>query len=525
MKPAIQAFLSLCFGLCLVLAVLPRDAAAQTPEQRLQSIFDKYLNDRKADIALRGNELRTEGSVTVEKTGAYYAVTLPHISYHEKDGAYTDLGITAINVVAGDAPGTWKMSIAMPSPILSYDAQKQPLRRIDVEKQIVSGVWDEALESFSKLDARYQSITFEHYPAKVRATTPAASILYDFTNANNRWSGKASYAMNDLVIQSTDSAKANASPTLKLGKMGIDMTVRDYDAQVGKTYKARIQDIITKRAASDAPNIVSENELNTIQTAFGDFLANAIGEFSQRVYFNGFELNDPASMPDAKKITIASGDVSFSGNNFRADKSNIGLDLNYAGLSIIPASGASNPTIPDRMKIDIDLSNIPLKDLSATIQKFARDPSQQDPATKNAALMALLKNAGTILKLSPSTIGNAHYTIDGNGVTTASTTSPTGIEGTTQIDIRGIDAVIKLAQGKVTDKNLDAGTKMHYTRMAVALATLKMVGQQSPGDKDKRTYVLDMTPDGKFLINGSDISMLQDMLMKSKAEPTPQSPQ
>ena len=129
-------------------------ARAQTSDgdvQKLEGIFTQLLEQYKALTEANGAELVEEGNILVEPSDHYYAITLPHLTVQQKDGAYTDIGMIAVNALPGDAAGQWKMTMAVPTPIIHYDSKKNPVVSVNIGQQNFAGVWYEKFRNFIRM--------------------------------------------------------------------------------------------------------------------------------------------------------------------------------------------------------------------------------------------------------------------------------------------------------------------------------------------------------------------------------------
>ena len=93
-----------------------------------------------------------------------------------------------------------------------------------------------------------------------------------------------------------------------------------------------------------------------------------------------------------------------------------------------------------------------------------------------------------------------------------------GATAKTRLEIFGIDKLIGYAQQAAADPALPAEQKANAQSLLQTLTMLQMVGQQSKNanGQDIRTYDLELTADGKTLLNGADL-----MTVMGAVKPTP----
>src|SRR5690606_24068324 len=116
---------------------------------------EDMLNQRAEQARAQGGELVRDGAVIVEKAKEYYAVTLPPLSLRGKNNTRVDIGMIAVNASPGKEEGEWRMSVALPMPLIVRDMnQDGRTLTVDIARQNMAGIWHEKIEGFSKLNAR-----------------------------------------------------------------------------------------------------------------------------------------------------------------------------------------------------------------------------------------------------------------------------------------------------------------------------------------------------------------------------------
>ncbi|MCB1529974.1 MAG: hypothetical protein H6853_08865 [Rhodospirillales bacterium] len=136
-------------------AAVPIDEAGA---ENIRTIVQTLLDRQKAVRELSGGALETKGVLTVEMARTYYAITLPHITLVDPAGRRAEIGMIALNATPAGQEGKWRLSIALPTPMTWFDTEGNLSMRVHLGAQQLSGVWDEALETFSTLHAAYGNI-------------------------------------------------------------------------------------------------------------------------------------------------------------------------------------------------------------------------------------------------------------------------------------------------------------------------------------------------------------------------------
>ena len=487
------------------LFVLVPGYAAADQAARLETIFERHIAARKAAARAQGGELRTEGRIMVEKAKGYYAVTLPHMALYRAAGSYTELGIISINATAGADAKSWKMSVAAPTPIIAYGADKQPALRIDRGAQSMAGLWHEDIDGFQKLEGRYRNVKIRQYGPQATLTIPDLHILHDLEPGQKGWSGRVSYNAENIDIK-----RDNDPGTSNIGRVRLDSTIRDFNPDELRSYQEKMAAIVENQRNATAPHIISEQHTLGLYNLLSDFLGGAMDGFGGRVEIDDVTLHRPA-IPGSPEgtLTLKKAQIGMRGDGFRGDQVQMQINLDYDGFALTPPPAGAQDTLPDALKLDITVDKIPFRDMLA----LGHDALKGAEETQST-MQALLHRAGTTVKVSDSRAANPLYALMIDGHAVASAASPHGATVNATIRISGMDTLIERTQGKLLDKNTDAEMRKKLAGHAVMLGTVHLLGQQekSPDGKTVRVYAVKITEDGKIMLNGNDLSAIQAMM-------------
>lgn len=509
--------------LFFVFVVLSHPVLAATVDAagaaHLKTVFVNYLDDQKAATKSQKRELKSQGDVLVEPAGTYYAITMPHLTLFNEDGSYTDIGILAINALPGAKDGEWKMTVAVPTPIMGYDAMKKPNLRIDIGGQSFTGLWNETVGNFTKLDARYQNITAVQSVEGITMKIPSASILYNLTPSpdGRTWSGPVRYVMDNITV-----TKQGDEGESKIGQLEINMDVQNYDPVAVLDY----QDKVNSLAAAD--------DTQGLANVFFDLISNAWEGFDSTVAVKDIDLARPAIPGSpAGRLTVKQAAFTFNAKGFRSDSVTMNLRTQYDGLSLVPAPAGFDESTPARLNLDIHIDKLPFKELVRLGREGVQAANTQPDGGKIAGMQAaqlipqLLTQAGTNLRINQSYLGNKIYNVNMDGILNANLKAVMGAEGKAKLEVTGLDALLALLKTRLQDPSLDAETKKRMNNALVTMTVLQLAGQQSKDAEGKavRTYNLELTNDGKIMINGADLSMLKALAGAGQGKAAPSAPE
>lgn len=480
-------------GFCLFAA----GSARADDSARLKTLFGAMLEDQKKAAAGRGETLELEGDTQIENAGSYYAVTLPHARLKTKEGNTLEIGIIAVNASAADKPGTWKMTIALPTPFILKDKGGKTLSSLSLGTQKVTGVWNETIRYFTQLDAQYGGIAFTDAAQGVSANIGSLTLTSNLTETTpGKWSGPLSLKLTKFDV------------TIPVRQMKISLKSISNNVELLSYDPALLRARQTTLAA--APGMSANPAL-----AFLDLLTKG-GEGIQTVYkLEGLEVIAPQpGQTDMGKFGLESGMFSLTLSGFTADKVTASIGLNYRGLDPRPLSTHLQNVIPREAKLAWDLENVPVQKLAATVQN-TMSAATGNPAAAQAGmatlvfkLSALLSQAQTRLNVEKNYVMNELYraTLDGN--LNADISALFGFSSDFVLDVYGLDRLITALENAA-----DEPTTMYRTTLQSWAANLKYFRGFGLMQKDENAapfhrYHCQLTPQGQIVLNDKDASGL-----------------
>lgn len=206
------AFLALFFAVPAHAGTASTDARAQVLKGQLEG----FLETQKKIATRHGCKLETGGDITVEKAGSYYALTLPHITYTDAVGIRSEIGMIAVNAIP-EGNDNWKVSIAMPTPINSFNKQGTAQFKTDIGTQNANGVWNERLGHFTSLNATYGNLRFHDVMDNDTLTIANAVFTSALTEKDTDvFTGTAKATFDNISFQDTEARFNAALPRIVL---------------------------------------------------------------------------------------------------------------------------------------------------------------------------------------------------------------------------------------------------------------------------------------------------------------------
>lgn len=502
---------------CIFLFSAP--AAARINEAgtaRLKTMFTDLLATLTETAAANGTALVAEGEIMVEPSDFYYAVTLPHLTVRQRDGAYTEIGMLAFNVMPGDSAGLWKMTVAVPTPVVHYDRGGVRTATLNVGSQNFAGIWHEKFRNFTKANARYKDIEMILHQEDVRISVPDTKLKIDLAqDQSGLWSGPT-----ELIVTGLQGKSVKSGATLGIGEIRLDSRVHEYSLEAALAYQEQLSALTESYEAGDRPSASGTHVLGLYNMVFG-YIGNGFDGFDLSLALKDLTMTrPPLSVPGAPpgSINIGKAGGGFSMGGLRKGLVTIGLKMNYDSFTLKPENaGSLQDLAPAGVNFDLQVNNLPYKEIvdlgRGSIQTAMQDAPQ---AAKFAGLQAimvlpqLLTQAQTNLAVNDTRFGNAHYDVKTSGVVTADLKAVAGATGSMRTEIRGLEKLVGMLGDAAKNEELDDEQAQKIKETLSMLTIMQMVGQmgKNTAGQDIRSYNLELNQQGQMLLNGADIKAL-----------------
>jgi hypothetical protein len=508
-----NCFLILAF-LVLAAPVPARAAIDAKGAEQLRGVVQVMIDRYRNAASDKGGQLTLDGDIIIEPTGSYYAVTLPAMKYGAPDGRRTEIGMIAINAMPAAAPGEWKMTVALPSPLSHYDGKNRLYALTTIGAQNFAGIWSEKMKAFIKLDATYKDIkglTPEHKPFLNVAN---ASMNGDFKdNGQGQWSGT-------LLMDATGITFGDAQAKHgKIDRIALRSAIKDYNLDNILDYDQKISALTENYQAGDGGEM-SLPHVMALYNLISDFVTSALDALDVTVSIEGLDVTRPAiAGQPAGHLALKSGTGGFSLSGLRANNASLGLKLAYDGLQMSPMpENIKAHSLPDHAHIDISLNNLPVRELldqgKTSLQMTVDAPNE---AVAQMALISLVAQAPQLLTQShanlairDSEIGNDEWLVALNTLITADLKAQLSATGTSTLKVTGLEKIIADLQEKQKDPNLTPEQKAKIEDGLQKLTVLQLASTKQQGADGRTVHVFnfELGQDGKVMLNGTDLSTL-----------------
>lgn len=530
----------LAFAAALMLAT---PAWAQTTPEGAE-VAKKMVEDALGfhlEMAKRtGEGLHLGGPVTATPKGAYYEIKLPDVQMKSQD-AHVKVGTILINATP-EADGDYRVSLAVPSRMTMVDGKNVERMVMTLGTQKFSGVWRPSLGMFTQAEGDYDNVTATLTPEKTDAAPNAdpvsitmgrVSSKISMTNQGNLWTGPQTTTASDVNLR----FGPDKSSVITIGQLDGTVIYENVDLTVTK----KLRDELRTQLAAGEGEISPAMAQKMLQSATGGLQALPEG-MSSTFRLSNFTLDVPAQKKadgtagTPLKLAIAGLSSDSRAKGLKTDTGNVEVKTRAEGISVTGASGPMAGLIPSEASFKMTGASVPFKSIldtfttaiSGALEAEAAGGdgnavAQQQMSQALAALPAMLAKAKTSIAINDTFLNAQDLSTVLTGAMTATDGAPYIFAGTTTLVLNGMDELI--AKLQETARNSNNPQAAGYAQMLLFMQMSGQPGKAADG-KSTRTYALELTQDGRVLLNGADMKALipAAAIPALQARPAPKTP-
>lgn len=489
-----------------LILIVPFTAQAEPVDQdgavRLKAMFEELVEYQKTITGIEnGRTLQADGEVAVEPLDKYYAITLPHLKMSYPDGDNLEIGIISLNAAPYEKPNQWKMTLALPTPMVLFDAEGEQTMRTHIGSQQAAGIWHELLQHFYKLDATYGDITVEGAEPEFTLTLPSANIRYDLSEDENKHlSGPGVITLNNLEVDTPDT-------DISVGETKVTLSIDQYDPTFIKEYREKIISL----AQNTDPDKMNDENVIALYNALLETLLKSSNGFTSNYSISDFRLSDEEGVP----LSIGAAQVGLDMNGFFENDVDIATRIQLSGFNPQP-----DPTYeglaPSDINIDLRINNVPFKQITDLAQNTMQGAISQPEMAQLAGLSFMMKlpaimaQSGTHIEIKDNYIAGKDYKVTLNGTARADMSALNSATVDATAVFYGLDTLLARVQTALADPANEEVER--FKRMEKELLTLQKLGRIETAVDGQNIYHYKFVMDekGQILLNDQDIfSLLQ----------------
>ncbi|ACI99806.1 hypothetical protein [Rhodospirillum centenum] len=434
--------------------------------------------------------------VEVAPDDGYYEVRVPSLRVVLTNGWLVE----ALDLHARATPtagGGWEVTGTLPVPLAVYSAEGFRAGELTLGRQSFKGRWSPDLRTLEALDASVRDLLFT--PRDGTGTLQAAAVTVKMapeSYADGRWTGPATVTLSELSMNGADGQAA-----LALTKLTAKLRVEDLDVA---RYAAWNAALARRAAVDDGQEGLTAAEREALQQALPN-LDGLLSRAQAEVEVRGLRRR----FADGTRSALDSATWTLAADGLQGERVRLSLDYAHKGL-VADGPSVKRPVVPGRGEIRLTAEDLPRRALlDAWTRRLAEEPAIGGGAARenfDRRILTALGDAGAEVRLDRLGFEAQEAGATANGIVSFDDATAHGLLGGLSMTLRGFDALIAQA----TD-----GYRMRNTGAALGLFALQGLGSPDTDREGRatRAYRLEVAPDGRILLNGTEVTSLITGLM------------
>lgn len=460
-------------------------AAAPPVDAAGAAALAKSLADTLATLipAGKGDGKRAQvfsGPPVVMPAGDHYVAALPSVSARGDDGSRVDIGSIWLTL-RPQADGGFFTTMNLPGS-LTFMKEGDPAAVVTLGEQKIEGLWSPKYLTFLTIDASIADLqvtsVYEDYWFGVSSISMTQDLKPEPT-AGQGWSGPAALALTEVRLDKGDETLLNIA----------EMTV---ESVYSRFRLDKIVDLTAwaESAAAGGP----QPEPAALLRQFSQMLGGA----SSRTRVSDVSFIDPESK---QAVAFDRAALQFGAADLDRDMASMDFGFEIKGLSLDPAP-ADESALPKDADMRLSLRNLPI----TALLKLAESALKGSPDDPIAGALKAFDAAKTTLKLESLGAKTAALQGSASGEASAKNGAAMGAVAKGKVTLTGVDSLIASLQPKKKNAKPDP----EKAELLGGLTMLKAMGRPEK-DRDGKpalAYTLELTPQGVFLLNDTDLAPL-----------------
>lgn len=418
-----------------------------------------------------------------------------------------------------DSQGIYGVVMSVPEVTTFFDADGMAVGGTTVASQDIRGTWNVDLNLWTQGTFALHDIALEFTPPD---EDPFAVTIGQIAGdggmsetAPGKWSGPSRIALESIVFGG-DRGEAGRIARIDIG---IEQRAVDYlFFQAMGLARAEFEGRFGVHPSADDPAVQQAlQEITRPLIAMARERAPLLGDVGMDFALQGLSGTDSES---GTPFSLESLHIAMSAHDLDAQKGIVRIALEHSGFAMA-IDGATQRYLPSDGAFVIAFRDLPIED-SATMALEMFEGGLDDPAAfQDNAMMALtflglgmqqsMAATGTTLEIENISYVSQALKASMAGALVATTASPLGATGTVTLEVEGLDEA--LAEIAASKNDPDAQD------MAMPLSMLQAMGERvEEGGSVRHVYVMELTPDGRTLLNGNDMGPMMEGLMGGGGE-------
>ena len=412
----------------------------------------------------------------------------------------------------GDA--TYDVVLTLPETTALFDAAGKAAGGTSIGSQSLLGTWNLALNLWTDGTAEVRDFALHANPPGEEAFAMSIAAVTGESRleslSEGKWGGVSRVAIEDVTFAGED---GEVGAVDRIDVMTDQRAVDYVFFQALSLARAEFE----QRFGAE-PDFADPEVQEVLQTLTQPLFALAreraplIGDLGVEITLSGISGADPET---GAPLAIARIHFGISAHDLDNPTGIVNIAYEHEGLAA-SVDGVMQRYLPADMAFVIALRDLPVDDAATmTLEMF--ESGMTDPANfEDNAMMALafmgmglqqsMAQAGSALEIERIDYVSEALKAHMGGTLVATAASPLGATGTVTLEVEGLDAAVAELSAQQGDPDAQEA--------AMPLAMLQAMGQRiEEGGVVRHVYVVELTPDGRTLLNGNDMGPMMDGMM------------
>lgn len=485
----------------LLLSTSPLHAATidQAGADKLKASLQKQLDfQKKLNEAFSiDHSLKViyEGDLTVTPDAEFYAVTLPKISIkgknEENKEETLDLGVMTANAIPTENDGEWKMMSALPQTLKFGEGEENV--EINIGGQTIAGVYSD-MYGFTKVNFTLQDVTLKSKGVDSGLKLGGLKYIVNLDqNEDKTFSGPLQLSVDNFDFADPEKKDHVKLDNIQLKGNTIKLVVPTVDEMSQKLDKFTKE--FEESSKIEAP---TEQDFQQLFTMLSEIYTLNFEGFDFAYSLKNLKVTPGEGSTELPaSITLTDGVFGLKAYDVKSDSGSLALQFGYSGLSVDAPDSPDSEITPTDMNIDLKADKVPYNALVAlgtnATSMISASPEMAQMAAMATVfkLPAVLAQAKSEITISNTYAKNPNYdaTLDGKFI--ADMTAIMSVTGKLMGVFTGLDRLIEMVAASPNSQDL-----------IEPLNALKAAGKTT--GNGAYTYDIEITADGRILINGND---------------------
>ncbi len=493
---------------------------AQAPV--IQKAIDDYLQVAEGPADQR---VVHHAAVKVTPGSDSFAVAIEGIFIGRKDDSYLDIGTVGYKLTPKGADGFTASDLTHANLIPAKDKDNLTVGSLAITTKAFSGEWSSSLQTFLSLDWQAADISAKDNTPHGGNFT-ATGLSGKLTSADK---GNGLFDQNGIFELTGFKAADTDGGSFELGKVSgnglmTGIKLKEYVAKTRELQSlmaemaeatAKAEAAAKAAATSDATNAAPTQPtgLNDAQALkLGGLIKDMSGLIGGLTYDVGITDAAYKNKDGTTPFQLGEGKFNMGFTGLDKEKAAVNLGVSHAGLAVNDPDFANDPLfaklLPASGKLDINLTEVPSKELWALVGDNFPNLVSNDPARSDAAagvmfiaLQQLLQKAPMKLTVAPSGLNAEVMQLDATGAFDVKPEAAMGVVGALDVALHGLDEAMKLA-------NEAAQSSPNAAQIVGGLAMIQSMAKRETGSDGKPVDKLKLEVDaaGDAKVNGMSLS-------------------